>query len=452
MQNIQIPCEVKQIEIKQLSNRELLSQTKILVQKERNLHIRVLHHLREIESRKLYFSQGFSSLFDYAVKELGYSEGAAYRRIKAMKLCRDIPETESRLQSGRLSLSSACQLQSFFEKQDKKIKVEKSSYEILKQTDNVHQEESLKISGKSGFSNDVQPVGASEDIFSQNSQNGLKDSLFPSATLMGDKPKGLLSVRQKQDLVEKAEGCSTRETARLLSEVDPSLSVPREQARFLGNGRVEIKVVIDEDCHKKIEELRNLLSHRNPALSYGGLFTILVEEGLKKHDPRRKGIGKQNLKTGNIQVCETSARKWGKTGNAQAVVATSAQKWEKTGNVSATSAQKLVQTDNILAVAVTSAPEKPIVSSDKKPDTSKPHYRKLNRAIPAGIRRDVWTRDQGQCAYVHPNTGKRCASRYLLQVDHIKPLALGGGSQRENLRLLCAGHNRFRSEKTFSGK
>ena len=86
-------------EVKKLSNRQLLSQTKFLVQKERNLHIQVLHHLEEIDSRKLYLEQGFSSLFDYAVKELDYSEGAAYRRIKAMKLCREVPETESRLKS-----------------------------------------------------------------------------------------------------------------------------------------------------------------------------------------------------------------------------------------------------------------------------------------------------------------------------------------------------------------
>ena len=93
--------------VKQLSNQQLLSQTKFLVQKERNTHIQILHHLEEIDSRKLYLELGFSSLFDYAVKELGYSEGAAYRRIKAMKLCRDLPDTESRLQSGKLSLSSA---------------------------------------------------------------------------------------------------------------------------------------------------------------------------------------------------------------------------------------------------------------------------------------------------------------------------------------------------------
>ena len=80
-------------EITELSDQALLSQTKLLVQKERSLHVQVLRHLREIEARQLYFSEGYASLFDYAVRGLGYSKGAAFRRIKAMRLCRDEPET-----------------------------------------------------------------------------------------------------------------------------------------------------------------------------------------------------------------------------------------------------------------------------------------------------------------------------------------------------------------------
>ncbi len=78
-------------------------------------------HLREIEARQLYFSEGCASLFDYAVRGLGYSKGAAFRRIKAMRLCRDEPETLEKIKSGRLSLCAASQLQSFFEKQKKEI-------------------------------------------------------------------------------------------------------------------------------------------------------------------------------------------------------------------------------------------------------------------------------------------------------------------------------------------
>ena len=123
-------------ELKRLSNYKLLSQTKTLVQKERKLNIFILQHLQEIELRKLYLEKGFSSLFDYAVRELGYSSGAAYRRIKAMRLCRDIPETKAQIELGKLNLSTASKLQSFFERQNEKQKrkLKKSSSVYIKDT------------------------------------------------------------------------------------------------------------------------------------------------------------------------------------------------------------------------------------------------------------------------------------------------------------------------------
>ena len=68
----------------------------------------------------------------------------------------------------------------------------------------------------------------------------------------------------------------------------------------------------------------------------------------------------------------------------------------------------------------------------------------IGRTIPAGIRRRVWERDQGCCSYEDPVSGRRCASRHLLQVDHINPYALGGGTELQNLRLLCFAHHRHR--------
>ena len=75
-----------------------------------------------------------------------------------------------------------------------------------------------------------------------------------------------------------------------------------------------------------------------------------------------------------------------------------------------------------------------------------------SRYIPAEVKRLVWARDQGRCSYVNPKTGRRCGSRYMIQMDHIKPFALGGLSTKENMRLLCAGHNRFRERQTFPQK
>ena len=115
---------MKPTPLKVLSNEQLLSQTQQLVLKERRLNLEILRHLHEIDSRKLYLRLSYSSLFEYVVKELKYSEAAAYRRIKAMKLCRQFPETTGKLEEGELTLTSASQLQTFFEKKAKKDRQE----------------------------------------------------------------------------------------------------------------------------------------------------------------------------------------------------------------------------------------------------------------------------------------------------------------------------------------
>ena len=69
--------------------------------------------------------------------------------------------------------------------------------------------------------------------------------------------------------------------------------------------------------------------------------------------------------------------------------------------------------------------------------------------VPKGIKREVWRRNQGQCAYQDPRTGRRCSATSYLQYDHIIPFAMGGPTIIENLRLLCANHNRLRGMDQF---
>ena len=100
-----------------LSDRELLRETRNLVRHERHLQGAVIDHLAEIEARGLYLERGFSSLFDYAVRELGYSDAAAARRIGAMRLCADQPDAREGLRDGSLTLSAAAELQWAFDRQ-----------------------------------------------------------------------------------------------------------------------------------------------------------------------------------------------------------------------------------------------------------------------------------------------------------------------------------------------
>ncbi|MDE0023216.1 MAG: HNH endonuclease signature motif containing protein, partial [Spirochaetaceae bacterium] len=67
-----------------------------------------------------------------------------------------------------------------------------------------------------------------------------------------------------------------------------------------------------------------------------------------------------------------------------------------------------------------------------------------SRYIPAAVRREVWRRDEGCCSYVDPHSGRRCGSRYRLEVDHIVPFARGGTSEPSNLRVRCGAHHGLR--------
>ena len=102
--------------LKSLSGSELLSRTKSLVAEERRVSADVLHYLREIERRRVFAEAGFSSLFAYCLGELKYSEGAAYRRINAMRLLKECPEIEESIRDGSLSVSSASEVQRFVTK------------------------------------------------------------------------------------------------------------------------------------------------------------------------------------------------------------------------------------------------------------------------------------------------------------------------------------------------
>jgi hypothetical protein len=92
--------------LKHLADAALLEETKILAHQERQVTLKILHHLREIERRRLYAELGHGSLFEYAVKELGYSEPSASRRIYSARLLKDFPEIEKKLEQGKLTITN----------------------------------------------------------------------------------------------------------------------------------------------------------------------------------------------------------------------------------------------------------------------------------------------------------------------------------------------------------
>ena len=98
----------------ELGDQQLLDQTRRLAANQRCIDVHILDHLDEIDRRGLALRRGFSSLFDYAVRELRFSDAAAQRRIQAMRLCRRHGWVRACLQSGELSMTAAGQLEATF--------------------------------------------------------------------------------------------------------------------------------------------------------------------------------------------------------------------------------------------------------------------------------------------------------------------------------------------------
>jgi hypothetical protein len=95
---------------------DLLSEIKRLVAEERRITKELLKLLARAERERLYARRGYSSLFEFCVKELGYSEGAASRRVGAMRLMQAHAGLEQKLRSGDISVTVASRLESAFRK------------------------------------------------------------------------------------------------------------------------------------------------------------------------------------------------------------------------------------------------------------------------------------------------------------------------------------------------
>ncbi len=87
-----------------LTDKELLLALENLIGDEREITLKVLYHLIEIEQRGCFRGEGYSSLFDYCTRKLQYSEGGAYKRITASRCLRDNPELGGLFSEGRINL------------------------------------------------------------------------------------------------------------------------------------------------------------------------------------------------------------------------------------------------------------------------------------------------------------------------------------------------------------
>jgi hypothetical protein len=148
--------------LKSLFDIELLNGVRCLRGDERKLDRQIVEYICEIESRRLYAELGYANVIDWLVKDLGYSESSAYRRMMAARAIRAVPEAAEKIEDGRLNLVTLAKVQSAIRSEEKRtgerVSLETRST-IIAQTENKTLRETVRLVAEK-FPESVQISGA----------------------------------------------------------------------------------------------------------------------------------------------------------------------------------------------------------------------------------------------------------------------------------------------------
>ena len=102
--------------------------------------------------------------------------------------------------------------------------------------------------------------------------------------------------------------------------------------------------------------------------------------------------------------------------------------------------------DRALDLLIAAAERQKIAATNQPRSPRAPaHSRPIHcRHIPAAVKREVWKRDNGRCAFV--GVQGRCSEEGFLEFHHVVPFAEGGPATTANIELRCRAHNAYEAD------
>jgi 5-methylcytosine-specific restriction endonuclease McrA len=262
-------------QLRTLSDSDLLFHVQLAVRGERAMTIKVLHHLNEIQRRKLYLELGYRSLFDYCIRRLKYSASAAGRRIQAARCIRRYPEVLELLRERELSLSTIALIEPILTDSNKATILERVRGKSHRAVERVASEYRAPVA----YRDRVRPVRVAAP---------------PSVNIDG--------ALFERELKRFAPGAGTSGEA----------STPGDDLTpGAGNDWVEQKLLVQflasDELMAKFEEAKALLSHRSGDGSFAEVLAIILEEFLERHSPTARQARREVRKSRKTEARRTSA-------------------------------------------------------------------------------------------------------------------------------------------------
>ena len=261
--------------LKALSDRELVSRLKSLVEKEKSLTLEIVSHLVEVAHRGLHLAKGYGSLYEYCRGELCYTDASAWRRARAAQAILRCPEAWERLVQGRVTLCALGRVHAFI------------APPVLEEICGKSKAEVEWIAARydaKGISPDrMRPVMVPKPVGSVQSGAG-DEGLRGEITLSSH--EGLPSLR---------------------SEVTGERIERSDKIEFEQKWKIE--GVVSKQVKAKLDRCKSLLSRKYPrGVDYETLFNELSEVFLEHFDPERKKERRKKRDTIEKRRAKTPAK------------------------------------------------------------------------------------------------------------------------------------------------
>ena len=214
-----------------LKDDELLFKTAQAAMNEKQTMLALIEYLVEVDSRRLYAAKAHSSLFDYLVRELKFSEPAAADRVNTVRLIREVPHVKDLLDDGRLLLTNASQIQRHIKTEERASKTRNGKIERIDISEKVTLTEAC--------------------------------------------------LDQSKREVEKTLLKHQSESARILTH---------EKVRLISGERTELKFSINETTFEKLETIKQLIDEK----SLETIFDCAIDLFLAKESKKRGFIVRRN--------------------------------------------------------------------------------------------------------------------------------------------------------------
>jgi hypothetical protein len=270
-----------------LDDDALLASLRSLIQSHRRVTSNIVAHLGEVDDRRIHVARGYSSLFEYCMKELGFSEDEAYRRIELARMARQFPAMLGLLEAGTVSLSALALLKHHIEPSN--------AGELLTLVSGV----SVRLAKERlaarfplpHVANGVRKLPTPVQAPIQNSPGASPELSGTSST--GGHPA--MNPRASVDASER-EAAPGQEALRLAPastdsmRIAPSVAAStRASLEPLGEDRFLVKVTLTRATRDKLELARDLMRHRNPDGRLDAVLEAALDALIDDFEKRRFG-------------------------------------------------------------------------------------------------------------------------------------------------------------------